>query len=326
MLRQIESLNAFSKKYPDAWRQIDLFREGRGKDLPSWPDWCYLPMAAFYSIVSSAYKVNSLSLDFVADVSNLTAFGLWRLTKGIYRFDSEVYEAVKATALEGDLPSDVLLRLPEWCIYIETPDVANDFGVQHGVFVHLEFDINTGRPELRLLLDCDEKFIPIAVHIGDWSLDEALDKFSTEAEKQGNLNDGTLAFVSEKFKNCVSNIISLVLYLCSQNAEFGDIKPIRPEPKRTKNGWRIFASDNPTYWDIGVRLGSAIRGYKNNYNSETVSNSSSPRPHIRRAHWHSFWTGAKNFPEKRKIVVKWIPPIPVNVEEFGVIPTVKPVK
>ena len=39
----------------------------------------------------------------------------------------------------------------------------------------------------------------------------------------------------------------------------------------------------------------------------------SPRPHIRRAHWHSYWVGQKSQPEARSVVLKWLPPIPVNV-------------
>ena len=34
--------------------------------------------------------------------------------------------------------------------------------------------------------------------------------------------------------------------------------------------------------------------------------------HIRRAHYHSFWTGKRNEPEKRELIVKLISPIFVN--------------
>ena len=39
-----------------------------------------------------------------------------------------------------------------------------------------------------------------------------------------------------------------------------------------------------------------------------------PRPHIRRAHWHSFWAGKWDEPEARVVMLKWLPPIPVNVQ------------
>ena len=47
----------------------------------------------------------------------------------------------------------------------------------------------------------------------------------------------------------------------------------------------------------------------------------SPRPHVRRAHWHSYWVGQKDQPEARSVVLKWLPPIPVNVQDAGDLTT-----
>lgn len=60
-------------------------------------------------------------------------------------------------------------------------------------------------------------------------------------------------------------IISLLLYLCADEAKIGDgtRRPVMPRPKRTKAGWRLFAADNPTAWGVGVRLGAAITGRMN---------------------------------------------------------------
>ena len=37
-----------------------------------------------------------------------------------------------------------------------------------------------------------------------------------------------------------------------------------------------------------------------------------PRPHWRRAHWHSYWTGPRD--GERIARLKWIPPIPVGLD------------
>ena len=47
--------------------------------------------------------------------------------------------------------------------------------------------------------------------------------------------------------------------------------------------------------------------------AEPTGTHASPRPHIRRAHWHSFWVGKKDQPDARSVTLKWLPPIPVNV-------------
>ena len=46
--RPREHLAAAGMMYPNAWSQADTFRAQRGRDgLPDWPDWCYLPLAAW---------------------------------------------------------------------------------------------------------------------------------------------------------------------------------------------------------------------------------------------------------------------------------------
>lgn len=49
-----------------------------------------------------------------------------------------------------------------------------------------------------------------------------------------------------------------------------------------------------------------------------------PRGHIRRAHWHGFRSGAMKTPagdpipaELRRFDVRWLPPIPVNLDDPG---------
>jgi hypothetical protein len=62
----------------------------------------------------------------------------------------------------------------------------------------------------------------------------------------------------------VPSLVSLVLYLCSVDAEIrpsggGDRRPAYPEPKQTKKGPRLFPPDRPTDWEVGYRLGASLR-------------------------------------------------------------------
>ena len=50
------------------------------------------------------------------------AFLPWRVTQGIYRFDPTTFDALWKTPVTGDIPTEVLFYLPEWCAYIPTPD------------------------------------------------------------------------------------------------------------------------------------------------------------------------------------------------------------
>ena len=49
----------------------------------------------------------------------------------------------------------------------------------------------------------------------------------------------------------------------------------------------------------------------------------SPRPHVRSAHWHTYWTGPRDavFP-LRKPVMRWIPPLPIGMDWKREMPTI----
>jgi hypothetical protein len=149
-LRLRTILDAFSLLYPEAWRQVDDLR-ARRKELGDWPDWCFLPLAGAYAIVSKGTTLQSI--DQARHVGILGALAAWRVTQGIYRFDPTVFDALWDTPVTGDIPTEVLFHLPEWCVYIPTPDRRWRGDPLHGFFAHLEHDANDRRTELRFVLD-----------------------------------------------------------------------------------------------------------------------------------------------------------------------------
>ena len=51
-----------------------------------------------------------------------------------------------------------------------------------------------------------------------------------------------------------------------------------------------------------------------------------PRPHVRRAHWHGFWSGPRES-DARKLSLKWLPPIQDNLDLGDDLPAVvRPVR
>ena len=100
-----------------------------------------------------------------------------------------------------------------------------------------------------------------------------------------------------------------------------------PQNRRTFSG-RVRPPKEAQVWNVGVRISNAIRNYKNHELSnakETTSaqgTHSSPRPHVRAAHWHTFWIGPRNakFPD-RKPVIRWLPPIPIGMDWKKELPT-----
>ena len=109
------------------------------------------------------------------DVSRLAALGAWRVTRGIYRFDPDLYAALIDTPLTGDLPDALLYRLPSWGIYVETPGLTYAGFPLLGYYAHLNQHQN-GSTELRLVIDSDHEthLFPVPIPLGHGSLMNAL--------------------------------------------------------------------------------------------------------------------------------------------------------
>jgi hypothetical protein len=181
-LRPGKILGTFSRQYPDAWKQVDEFRAGR-KELGNWPDWCFLPLAGIYAIVSKGKTLQSPNQ--AHHIGILGALGAWRVTQGIYRFDPTTFDALWKTPVTGDIPTEVLFHLPEWCVYIPTPEHIWQGATPNGFFAHLECDMNDRRTELRLVLHvtgaAGDQLVVMPTHLGKGSVTEGVEAMLKEA-------------------------------------------------------------------------------------------------------------------------------------------------
>jgi hypothetical protein len=80
----------------------------------------------------------------------------------------------------------------------------------------------------------------------------------------------------------------------------------------------LFPPDKPKVWRLGFSVGEQIREGKRQVHEHQKTHAG-PRPHIRRAHWHNFWTGRRKFaadeqPVPQKLMAKWLPPVAVAME------------
>ena len=309
--RPLTHLDAAGSDYPHAWKSINVFQKSRGKDLPDWPKWCFLPMSAWYAIVS---KGGDMPFGRIGDVARLSALGAWRYTKGIYRIDPDMLAALKETVISGPIPSDVLLRLPEWSIYVETPGWRWFDIPMFGFFVHLEWDVRTERNELRFLLDTADGLRIQILHIGPWTVSEAVSKAMSEAKRNSSLlkiiSDIADTLVTQTLAEQIQPMLAIVMYLCSDEPDIDDDRlpgssPKIPTPTKTKHGFRLFPADKPHFWTVGTNLGQQLRNTISNVEL-SENGRKGPKPHLRRAHWHGVWTGPRE--GERKFKYNWLPP------------------
>lgn len=269
-----------------------------------------------------------------------TAFAIaqWRLTQGIYRFDQDVYEAVISTEKQECVPFEVIKRLPEWCVFIETPGLTAHFphygapANMYGCWLHVgEID--------------DKEFLCIYACLeGDQCLtlpyiqidmtSKTLRDGVNQVLRQGNhFSKEQLAKYTEDFLSWLVPVLNLVLYLCA-NCEISDkdgelAQPSNPKPKKIKKGQKIFPPARPAIWDVAVRMGAAMRHAKTQAYSQDEPTGRTVRPHIRSAHWRHIVSGKRktetgeHIPAaKRQRELRWIPPIAVKLEDYDELPAV----
>lgn len=303
-MRPVELLHSVSRDYPDVWRMYDQFLASRGEQGFKWPPWCHCPMAGAYAVVSGGGS-NRVPPERRIDIARVAAIAAWRPTQGVYRFDPDLLAALWETPITGQLPTDHLLRLPEWCVYVELTNRAD----AHGFFAHLEHDSNDGRTELRILLDCDEGLLPLALHLGG-TMTQAIDGFIAESAIRAHSHGATMhapVSFAESLQDLAAPLVSILLYLCASDAE---LRPVRgrgkltPRLKSGRTGPHMPAAKKPEVWEAGFELGAQLREA-----TRAEHQGGSVRPHVRRAHWHGYWTGSG---ENKRLRLNWVSPVLVG--------------
>ncbi|RTB44094.1 AcrVA2 family anti-CRISPR protein [Pseudomonas aeruginosa] len=345
-------MESVTGQYPEAWRRFEEFRRDRGKDLPDWPDWCYMPIAGGHAIASQG--MSHVPLGRTAHPAILTGLASWRMTQGIFRFDDTLRTALVDTPLSGNLPTQHLLHLPHWCVYIETGGLMWGNAYLHGFFAYLEYDLARGGvPELRLLLDAGgdprQPFAPgvlqpIALILNAPNLQEAVDQVVDSGKAQFKtlgIPAGLLPDLQAVETVSLAPLISLLLYLCADPDITRRGTPVAVEnPRLTRtrrDGVKLFPASEPADFDVGVRLGAALRRAQQRRSegaADVVETSRRVAPHVRGQHWHSYWSGPKITEDgspiplhERKLDIRWMPPIPVNVDDVDDLQsTIRPVR
>jgi hypothetical protein len=116
--------------------------------------------------------------------------------------------------------------------------------------------------------------------------------------------------------------LSLLMYLCSQGADVSGVQVADsglPQRRRLKSD--VAPARRA---DVGFRVGAAIR-HSLNARRDGAPTGRSIAPHLRRAHWHTYYSGkgSRSDPARRTVQVKWMGPIAVGVGP--VQPVVRPV-
>jgi hypothetical protein len=303
-----------------------------------WPPHVFLPVNYAAPVLADHYSrqgirnIPSYELLFPATV--FAMFSSWRVTQGIYRYDATLYEEILSTPLKGNIPEQVLQHMPGWCVYIETPGLRapireGTLPSLAGVWVWWDWSQDRDEPHELLTLGLhvptiERQVAVLHLPMVGGTLEDAV-AVVVEGWRKAVATSGAVGGPPDNYEELATpmleKLLSLVLYICSEGADHANADRLTyPTPVRTRRGLRYFPADKPAVWDVGVRLGSALRQARSSCTEEVSADGerSRPRAHVRAPHWHTFLAGEGRTARR----VKWLPPIPVNVTNYELLPAV----
>lgn len=259
-------------------------------------------------------QVKNLGIDLpaiIADASSVT----WLYSKRIYTFDKQLLDSLANTRLEK-IPLNLfqylpypaffvcfrfLLRQGEGLEWITDGFLFSRCSDEYLNFMWLFANYKDGPIFYSLKI----KIFGTVEEITDWWEKNDCDKQKNEAAKT----------LCKTIFSLTIRVLPFIIYLCSDEpdvtlAEKGSC-PNRPEPKKIKRGVRYFYATSASVFNVGNKIGEQIREATSAMDSATEKKEVAP--HIRKAHWHLFWTGKG----KKEPRMKFLPPILVNASEFA---------
>ena len=255
--------DAISAAMPEWWKFMDIIRGRRqemASDMPGgWPDWCLMPTLALHKAIPSGNTDSDRRNNLIAKMLGLYA---WRQGRTVWRFDSDVAIALLETEDTGVVPAEVLMRLPQWGVYIQRPDDWKgypDHDTCQGILARLTtqamFDFGDASvPVLEIQYDVAETggigvtldMVPL---IDGISLDDALALVRTKLAENGRIVNQ-----ADNEVELIRPWVALLIYLCTKGADIDKEEfPGSPTHHTAQN-----APAAVTHVDVGFRVGAAI--------------------------------------------------------------------
>jgi hypothetical protein len=260
----------------------------------------------------------------------VAALAAWRKNKIVYRFDRGLLDVLSESDGSLDMPLSLLDFLPVETFYVELSpssgywaqmiNVADEHGGTEirAVNIFYTWLMDDGGISGEWLQATSQgpfdrgDGIPTNPKPEERTFRSIRDLFATHKEIAPDTP------FSELDDSVVNDVVASLLYLCAENRELARDSRLRrnktpKEFSKIKDVQRelIVWEAAPTITERIRKFGaSAIYGHSPASGHGTGARKS---PHVRRAHWHTYWTGPRNSDE-RKQIVRWVLPTFVNAD------------
>lgn len=273
--------------------------------------------------------------------AEVECMGKWGSSKQVYRVDSTLWNELAAD--DGvEMPTVVFEKLPYDCVFIQrggTSRLPSSFGTlereRAGYFCWVEngelsigilytsanwVDERGGRtPEtdIRWKLD-DYVSIPLRQdmtvaeyieRVYEGHMDENAPQYQ-ETFSRIDLSDTTKMQLKEAWRDSeIRQLLGTLMYISSKEAD------VRTVYVPQKNQSRKSRQTDCTVHEVGFRIAPQLGEVRRVYEHEAKGQDGDKTgrhvaPHVRRGHWHGYWTGPRENPTGLEI--KWVAPTIVN--------------
>lgn len=260
--------------------------------------------------------------DYKSMYSVVHSLFFWEYTRTKLIIPQELNDHVLASELPAIIPVDVLKRLPQWSQWIEyqvmfenSLDPENGTNaLSHGAFV--SYINENGSNYLQVTMELVVfNMKQDWVDPGSWltyrfnlDQDRPFDdaEFSKAEITNSNDLDKKLAnshIILDKAREYVLKVALFVASMQPTDESKSSLK--RPEPRRKGKSYKLQVRSLCKEVVVGEEYLAVIREFNETVNREGGSR----KAHIRCAHWHRYWTGAKAI---QKLILKWIAPCIVS--------------
>jgi hypothetical protein len=262
----------------------------------------------------------------------------WQRHRVVYQVHPALFEAIAETETTSKVPCEVFLRLPhpDPFIVFPTPILSEPDPrstapvVEPPMLTGMLITGLTGEREQCSTADSTVRHLNVAIagqlrYAGQEPTYEervltlptvglkAADEMAHEMIGLVSLHNPDQArYADDRDIEAFRLAINILLYVCSTGADMRTIQTAVDRGRRKNADARRRANTNIV--GVGFHVGAALLQARERSSAPRVDElGGSVRPHIRKAHWHTYWTGPKSAPQIPEL--RWLHPIIVHPDE-----------
>lgn len=263
-------------------------------------------------------------------ISHLVVLASWARCRHVYDIEPTVAQELLMQSAADAIPTQAVMRMPYPCMYIRLPVTSFAYDrdghmipdILDGFMAHHTYTWNN-EGKLMDMLGLTGVFISPKTgqltgisHSCGLAYDTISEAMSCltlySLDDDSEVDEATAIEIKAHLAKTLSQMINALLYVNYQSTD----QEITYRPPSGGRGQKIGPNTNlETRHLVGVRMGAALREAQVRYekSKDAVSHTGrSVTPHIRRAHWHHYWTGPlKGFlgHEGQTLEVRWVAPV-----------------